>query len=103
MAPEEGSTVVVVWNVVVHVVDVVDLVFLEIVASESESDGSPLVICNCMIFIITFILDASDTGHLCNATRSESRVRTVEKVQLVPLAPGNVIIMQSWFGTKSIL
>ena len=32
MAPEEGSTVVVVWNVVVHVVDVVDLVFLEIVA-----------------------------------------------------------------------
>ena len=48
MAPEEGSTVVVVWNVVVHVVDVVDLVFLEIVASESESDGSQLVICNCM-------------------------------------------------------
>ena len=51
MTPEEGSTVVVVWNVVVHVVDVVDLVFLEIAASESESDGSPLVICNCMIFI----------------------------------------------------
>ena len=43
MAPEEGSTVVAVWNVVVHVVDVVDLVFLDIVESA-------MLMVVCMIF-----------------------------------------------------
>ena len=62
--------VVVVWNLI-WVVDFVELVVLE------ESAMSDQFCWRKNFQLITFVLNAGDTGHFCDATGPESRVRTM--------------------------
>ena len=53
---------------------------------------------------ITFILNASDTGHFSDATSGESRVRTTQQVQLVTFAPEtNVLHLRLCEKTKHLV